>query len=80
MAKTNAERQADHRAKYKSEKYRINTYISGEAKATLDGMARLMRMTQAQLLENLLRDYNRHVVPKLSAEQLDLFYDNDKRV
>ena len=55
MAKSNAERQAAYRknANQRNE-YRLNTFITGEAKAAMEAIARHYAVTQVEILERLL--------------------------
>lgn len=48
MSKTNAERQAEFRAKQES---RINTYVSDEVKKALDEIVKATEFTQKKALE-----------------------------
>ena len=52
MAKSNAERQAAYRknANQRNE-YRLNTFITGEAKAAMEAIARHYAVTQVEILE-----------------------------
>jgi putative heme iron utilization protein len=55
MTKTNTERQAAYRKNaHLRNEYRLNTYISGEAKTALEAVARHYAVTKVEILERLL--------------------------
>ena len=69
MAKSNAERQAAYRknANQRNE-YRLNTFITGEAKAAMEAIARHYAVTQVEILERLLLAEKDRIVAGIYAE------------
>lgn len=79
MAKTNAERQAEYRAKQRAEtdKHQLNTFINHDAWTRLTALAEEHEMSNTEVIEMLLSNAlpNIEIKPKLlrsnKAEKLE---------
>lgn len=85
QAKSNAQRQADYRRKKRHEggafgKSNLNLWISSDAKAMLDRIARHKNRTPDQVLAMLLKAEEQHIIkdmPYISDEYNHYFRDFD---
>ena len=75
MAKTSAERQAAFRqSATTSNRFRLNTYLSGEARAALTALSKRYAVTQAELIERLLIAEKDRLVAGMDESQLAEFF------
>ncbi|MHB1301809.1 MAG: hypothetical protein ACYCY8_13225 [Burkholderiales bacterium] len=84
MAKSNAKRQADYRARHlhdvdgKGE--RLNMVIDLTTKRALERLAKCYGVTQRQMLERLVDDAERAVLDKISLPAYSGYYDGQLKL
>ena len=75
MTKSSAERQAAFRqSAISGNRFRLNTYINGEARAALVALSRRYAVTQAELIEKLLIAEKNRLVGSMDDSQLAEFF------
>jgi macrodomain Ter protein organizer (MatP/YcbG family) len=83
MAMTNAERQRRYRQKHLKDetggKERLSLMLDFRAKLTLDRLAKRYTVTQAELIERLLREEQDRLLETLNAEEQTAYYDAVRR-
>jgi hypothetical protein len=83
MAMTNAERQRRYRQKHLKDeaggKERLNLMLDFRAKLTLDRLTKRYAVTQAELIERLLREEQDRLLDTLDAEEQTAYYDAVRR-
>lgn len=75
MAKSSAERQAAFRqSAVTGNRFRLNTYLNGEARAALIALSNRYAVTQAELIERLLVAEKDRVLSGMDDSQLAEFF------
>lgn len=75
MAKSSAERQAAFRQNTTTaNRFRLNTYLNGEARAALTALSKRYAVTQAELIETLLISEKNRLVSSMNDSQLAEFF------
>ena len=84
MAKSNAERQREYRARHlqnvEGTGERINTVVSLQAKRSLERLASCYGVTQRLILERVIAAAEKEVLAGLSAKKQSAYYDKQLEV
>lgn len=83
MAMTNAERQANYRARQKKERvngaggYRVNTLIDTNAYYGLHRLAKHYAVTKREMLERLIKASESGLTNAMASQEQNLYYSID---